>query len=88
MTGAGCSKWLSRAAAGDGSAGGVPSEYVEDASEPRTKLAAIFNILLTGQAWDLHDRSHFDGALARHGYSCSDRNSLIKILGIDQKVTA
>jgi len=42
----GCSKRPSNEAAGEVGAGGVPSGYVEDADETRTKLAAFFNILL------------------------------------------
>ena len=42
---AGCLKWPSSEAPGEGSPGAYPLGYVEDAAQPRTKLAAIFNIL-------------------------------------------
>ena len=57
----------SDAAAGEGSPEAYPLGYVEDASDPRTKLADIFNILLIWQARDLNNRSDLDRSLARHG---------------------
>ena len=42
---AGCSKWPSSKAAGGARTGGVPSGYVEDSCEMRTKLAGFFSIL-------------------------------------------
>jgi len=44
-----------------------PLGYVEDASEPRTRLAAVFNILLSRQSRNLDHRPNFDGPLARPG---------------------
>src|SRR5438309_3637335 len=65
-----------------------PLGYVEDASEPRTKLAAVFNILLSRQARDLDYRPDLDGTLARHGNPCRNGNSLVEIPGVDEEVAA
>src|SRR6266849_9230287 len=65
-----------------------PLGYVEDTSEPRTKLAAVFNILLSRQARDLDDRPDLDGTLARHGNPCGDGDGLVEILGLDEEVAA
>jgi hypothetical protein len=43
---AGCSKWHSSKAAGESKPEAYPQGYVEDFDEPRTKLGAIFSILL------------------------------------------
>ena len=45
-TPAGCSKRLSSKAAGESNPEAYPLGYVEDFDEPRTKLEAVFNILL------------------------------------------
>jgi hypothetical protein len=58
---AGCSKRPSSKAAGDARTGGVPSGYVEDSCELRTKLAAFFSILLV--RW----REHRDNAQRTSG---------------------
>jgi hypothetical protein len=42
----GCSKWLFSEAAGESKPEAYPWGYVGDFDEPRTKLAAIFSILL------------------------------------------
>jgi hypothetical protein len=63
-----------------------PLGYAEDASEPRTKLADIFNILLSRQARDLDQRPHLDGSDARPWNVNSDSDRLVKILGLDQEV--
>src|SRR4029077_3188105 len=57
-------------------------------SEPRTKLAAIFNILLRRQPWDLYDRPDLDGPLAGHGILGGNADRLVEILGVDEEIAA
>ncbi len=54
-----------------------PLGYVEDASKSRTKLAAVFNILLSRQPWDFYDRPDLDSSFACHGDLCSDGDRLV-----------
>jgi hypothetical protein len=42
----GCSKWFANEAAGERKPEAYPLGYVEDFPEPRTKLEAIFSILI------------------------------------------
>ena len=61
--------------------------YVKDASEPRTKLANTFNILLSLQTRDLDQGPHLDGSDARPWNANSDGDRLVRIFGLDQEVT-
>jgi hypothetical protein len=61
--------------------------YAEDASEPRTKLANTFNILLSRQTRDLDQWPHLDGSDARPWNANSDGDRLVRIFGLDQEVT-
>ena len=49
-TPAGCSKWHPSKAAGESKPEAYPQGYVEDFEEPRTKLGAIFSILLRARS--------------------------------------
>jgi hypothetical protein len=62
---AGCSKRPSSKAAGGARTGGVPSGYVEDSCELRTKLAAFFSIL--SMRW----REHRNDAQRAAGPACN-----------------
>src|SRR5688500_14086497 len=62
-----------------------PLGYVEDTTEPRTKLPSVFNILLSRQTRDFHDWPDFHGPLARHGNPRGDGDRLVEVLGVDPR---
>ena len=63
-----------------------PRRYVEDTSEPRTKLAAVFDILLVRQTLDLLHRPHLHGADSRARNPCGDTDRISLVLGVNKKV--
>src|SRR6266849_8730674 len=65
-----------------------PLGYVEDGSEPRTKLAAVFNILLSRQARDFNHWPDLDSPLAGHGNLGGNADRLVEILGVDEEIAA